>query len=194
MSDVLKSLATILCGTGALGAIGFGILFLTKGGILKAVEQAGVREIEKLRSELASAFEKERHLTENRRERWTVVTSMTDDMVNSKHRALRVPGDNPCKDVRPPERGAGKAKQFLYPSEFLQFVSCERIPMRWRRALAVAVYTYARDGELRELRWDGGDVDLEHGVLSITRAYNQSTKRVEATKTDTRAGSPLSYR
>jgi hypothetical protein len=47
----------------------------------------------------------------------------------------------------------------------------------------VATYTYARDGELRELRWDGGDVDLEHGVLSITRAYNQSTKKVEATKT-----------
>jgi integrase len=118
---------------------------------------------------------------------WTVVTSMADEMVNAKRRELRVRQDNPYKDVRPPERGSRKAKQYLYPSEFLALVSCDDVPLRWRRAVAVAVYTYARDGELRELRWDGGDVDLEHGVLSITRAYNQSNKRVEETKTgDTR--------
>ncbi len=76
-----------------------------------------------------------------------------------------------------------KAKQFLYPSEFLKFVSCPRVPFSWRRAVALAVYTYARDGELRAIRWDGGDVDLEHGVLSITRAYSQSLKRVSQTKT-----------
>ena len=56
-------------------------------------------------------------------------------------------------------------------------------PMAPRRAVALAVYTYTRDGELRVLRWDGGDIDLEHGVLSITRAYNRRAKTVKGTKT-----------
>jgi integrase len=114
---------------------------------------------------------------------WTVVTSMFDDTKNSKKVALRVREDNPCSEVRPPDRGAKKQKQYLYPSEFLAIVSCARVPLRWRRAVAVAVYTYARDGELRALAWNGGDVDLEHGALSITRAFNQNTKKIEQTKT-----------
>jgi hypothetical protein len=63
----------------------------------------------------------------------------------------------------------------LFPSEFVKFVSCEHVPLRRRRAVALAIWTYTRDGELRVLRWDGGDVDLEHGVLSITRAYGRTT-------------------
>jgi integrase len=114
---------------------------------------------------------------------WSLATSMADDMVNSKCRDLRVRTDNPTEKVRAPERGNEKAKQYLYPSEFLQFVSYEKIPLRWRRAVALAVYTYTRDGELRVLRWNGGDLDLDHGVLSITRAYNRRTKTVKATKT-----------
>jgi integrase len=114
---------------------------------------------------------------------WTVITSMCSDMVSSKRRELRVRDDNATDKVRAPERGGHKAKQYLYPSEFLTFVSCDKIPLRWRRAVAVAVYTYTRDGELRVLRWDGGDVDLEHGVLSITRAYNRRTKDLKDTKT-----------
>ncbi len=104
---------------------------------------------------------------------WTLVTTMADDMVNSKRRELRIRSDNPCKDVRAPDRGANKAKQFLYPTEFLQFVSCEAVPLRWRRAVALAVYLFVRDGELRVLRWEAGDVDLDHGVLSITRAHDR---------------------
>jgi hypothetical protein len=50
---------------------------------------------------------------------------MCADMVSAKKRELRVREDNPCRDVKAPERGARKAKQYLYPSEFLQFVSCE---------------------------------------------------------------------
>jgi integrase len=114
---------------------------------------------------------------------WTVVTSMCADMMSAKKSALRVRDGNPCRDVKAPERGARKAKQYLYPSEFLAVVSCVRVPLRWRRAVALAVYTFVRDGELRALRWDGGDVDLDHGVLSITRAFNQNTKKLEQTKT-----------
>jgi len=114
---------------------------------------------------------------------WTLVTNMCDDTVNAKKRALRVRSDNPCRDVKPPERGERRARQYLFPSEFVKFVSCEQVPLRWRRAVALAIYTYTRDGELRVLRWDGGDVDLEHGVLSITRAYNRRAKTVKGTKT-----------
>jgi integrase len=112
---------------------------------------------------------------------WSLVTSMCDDMVNAKRREFRVRDDNPCRDVKPPERGTKKAKQYLFPSEFLKFVLCERVPLRLRRAVAICVYTFVRDGELRELRWDGGDIDLEHGTLSVTRAVTRAGK-VKATK------------
>ena len=118
---------------------------------------------------------------------WTACTSLFDEAVNSKKSALRVRQDNPCRDVRAPDRGAKKQKQYLHPSEVLAFLTCERIPLRWRRALAVGVYTFARDGELLALRCDAGDIDVVHGTLSITRAYNQQTKRIEQTKSgDTR--------
>lgn len=114
---------------------------------------------------------------------WTLVTTICGDMVNAKRRDFRVRSDNPSRDVKPPERGVRKAKQYLYPSEFLALVSCPDVPLSWRRAVAIAVYTFARDGELRALRWDAGDLDLEHGVLSITKAYNTDAKRVASTKT-----------
>jgi integrase len=113
---------------------------------------------------------------------WTLVTSMCADMVNAKKREFRTREDNPCRDVKPPERGVRKAKQYLYPSEFLKFVTCEDVPRRWRRAVAIAIYTYTRDAELRVAAW-AGDVDLDHGVLSITRAYNRRTKAIKGTKT-----------
>jgi site-specific recombinase XerC len=114
---------------------------------------------------------------------WTLLTSLCGDMVNAKKRSLRTRDDNPCTNVRAPERGADKAKQFLFPSEFLKFVSCEDVPLRWRRAVVRAIYTATRDAELRVLRWDSGDVDMAHGVLSITRAYNRRTGKVAETKT-----------
>ncbi|MGA2448065.1 MAG: hypothetical protein ABTD50_05265 [Polyangiaceae bacterium] len=43
---------------------------------------------------------------------WTVVTTMADDMVNAKSSTLRIREANPCKDVRPPDRGVKKAKQY----------------------------------------------------------------------------------
>jgi integrase len=112
---------------------------------------------------------------------WTLVTNTCADMVSAKKRDFRVRDDNPCRDVKPPERGARKAKQYLYPSEFLTFVTCEDVPLRLRRAVVIAIYTFVRDGELRELRWDGGDIDMDHGTLSITRALAR-TGAVKSTK------------
>ncbi len=112
---------------------------------------------------------------------WTLVTSMAADMVNAKKRELRTREDNPCRDVKPPERGARKAKQYLYPSEFLKFVTREDIPRRWRRAVALAIYTYTRDAELRVLR----ERDIDHGIVDITRAFNRrKPTEVKGTKSD----------
>jgi integrase len=83
--------------------------------------------------------------------------------------------------LKPPERGARRAKQYLYPSEFLQFVSCEKVTLRWRRAAALAIYTYTRDAEVRVLR----ESDIDHGIIDITRAFNRrKPKEVKGTKSD----------
>jgi hypothetical protein len=107
---------------------------------------------------------------------WTLVTSMCSDMVNAKKRELRMREDNPCRDVKPPERGERKSKQYLYPSEFLKFVSCASVPLKLRRAAAISVYTFVRDGELRALRWDGGDVDMAHGTLGTHMGVTRGSR------------------
>ncbi|MGD0680079.1 MAG: tyrosine-type recombinase/integrase [Polyangiaceae bacterium] len=106
---------------------------------------------------------------------WVVATKMVADAAGSKLDELRVRDDNPAVGVEGPDRGARKAKQFLYPSEFLTLAACPAVPLDARRAVAIAIYTYLRDGELRALRWDGGDIDLEHGVLSVTKALRHRT-------------------
>ncbi len=119
---------------------------------------------------------------------WTLVTKMFDDCVNSKNRLLRVRDDDPTDGIRPPERGDSKAKQFLYPSEFSKLVSCVAnsakgrplVPVRFRTLYAAATYTFARAGELEALTWD--DVDLEHGVIHITKAVDRRTSKVKSTK------------
>ena len=72
---------------------------------------------------------------------WTLVTSMCCDMVTAKKREFRVRQDNPCRDVKPPERGSRKAKQYLYPSEFLTFVSCDVYRATPTGARTLAIYT-----------------------------------------------------
>jgi hypothetical protein len=48
---------------------------------------------------------------------WANVTKMFRDAQNAKQKDLRVREDNPCDRVAPPDRGAHKAQQFLYPNE-----------------------------------------------------------------------------
>jgi hypothetical protein len=70
-----------------------------------------------------------------------------------------------------PDRGTEKGKQFLYPLEFRQFVQCADVPLRWRRVVAVAIYLYMRDGELRVL--DCEDVDGEHLSVQSPRRWTR---------------------
>ena len=73
-----------------------------------------------------------------------------------------------------------REKQFLYPSELIQLVSYPGLPVRWRRAIALAVYLFPRHGELRALRWES--VDLEHGSVHFHESFERRTREVKSTK------------
>lgn len=115
---------------------------------------------------------------------WMLVSKMFREAVRSKSVALRVRTDNPCTDVAAPDRGARKAKAYIYPSELLTFLACPDVPLRWRRMVAVSVYLGLRAGELDALEWE--DIDLEHGIVNVHRALDRSRPgMVKATKTGT---------
>lgn len=111
---------------------------------------------------------------------WTLITKMFDDAVNSKNRSLRVRTDDPSDGVRPPERGDAKAKQFLYPSEFLKLVSCDAtsadarplVPLRFRILYAAATYTFAR----RRAR--GAHVGRHRRFAATTRCASNSVRGI----------------
>jgi integrase len=120
---------------------------------------------------------------------WVLVSKMCKDMVDAKRRELRVRDDNPAARVHPPERGEARAKNYLYPSEFRRLVECQAIRVKFRMLYAVAVYTYARGGELAALEWS--DVDLEHGIIHITKSVDAETRKVKSTKTGTTRRVPI---
>ncbi len=116
------------------------------------------------------------------RNAWGLVTKMFADASGGKVKALRVRPDNPAAGIAATDRGVKKTKTYLYPSEFLALVRCAEVPMRWRRLFALAIYSYARAGELAALRW--GAVDLERGVIHIHQSQDRFRKRgtIKATK------------
>lgn len=88
--------------------------------------------------------------------------------------------DNPCADIDPPDRGEHKQKQWLYPSEFLTLVVCEKVPLRWRQLYALLTYTYLRANELTVLEWS--DVDLDAGTIHVTKAWDERAEKVAPPK------------
>jgi len=111
---------------------------------------------------------------------WATATKMSADACESKLDALRVRDDDPFRRVAGPDEGSPRSKQFLYPSEFLRFVSCRDVPIGWRLAVTQAIYLYPRDGEHRVLRH--ADVDLDHGVVNIARAWDRRAREIKSTK------------
>jgi integrase len=105
---------------------------------------------------------------------------------------LRVRSDNPCADVEGPDRGDTKAKQFLWPAMFLAFARDDRIPISWRRLLALSAYLYVRPEEMAALEWD--DVRIEEGFVLVHRAmamHSTDRGRVKSTKTGTTRRIPI---
>jgi integrase len=120
---------------------------------------------------------------------WGLAKKAFDDACHCKTLALRVRSDNPAAGVRGPDRGERTAKQYLYPSEFLALVSCERVPVRWGRIFALASYLYVRAGELEALEWE--DIDLKRGIVNVHRAVDRQRGGTKATKTDTPRRFPI---
>lgn len=116
---------------------------------------------------------------------WGLVSKAFDDAARAKDPTLRVRADNPAENVRGPDRGSRKDKTFLYPSEFLELWTHPLVPLRWKRMVAVAVYTALRSSELRALRWP--DVDLEHGVIHVHVQRRKTDGPVSRLKSHTRA-------
>lgn len=100
---------------------------------------------------------------------WSTVTQICSDATEHDDDAIRCRDYDPSERVRGPKRGLRKEKQALRPHEALKFVGCTKVPLLWRAVLAVAVYTYLRDGELRVLLCR--DVQLENEIISVTKAW-----------------------
>lgn len=112
---------------------------------------------------------------------WGDVTRAFDEAVNSKDRSLRVLTKDPSDGVRGPDRGDTREKPFLFPTEIVALLSCEAVPLYWRRLYAVAAYTGARSNELAALT--AADVDLEHNTINISKQIDRETGLPKVTKT-----------
>lgn len=112
---------------------------------------------------------------------WGIATKMFNDAVESKVASLRVLEASPFANVKGPDRGEAKAKQWLYPVEAATLLACEAVPFRWRRIYALAIYLYLRPGELAGLEW--GDVHLGLGYVNVHQALDLKTGEIGPTKT-----------
>jgi integrase len=118
---------------------------------------------------------------------WAVVTAMFRDAFASKRKDLRILPTNPALGVLPPDGPDAVEKQWLFPDELRQLLTCAEVPVWRRRMYAVCVFCFCRPGEVLALLWGAG-LDVPHGMVRINRAYNSEKKRFnEYTKTgDTR--------
>lgn len=115
---------------------------------------------------------------------WSCLTSSFKAACSSKRRDLRARTDNPCIGVEPPgdrDSRQSRRKTFLYPKEAAALLACETLESEWREVYACALYLYVRPGELRVLTW--GDVDLDAGLVQVTKAWDYEECRVKPPKT-----------
>jgi integrase len=121
---------------------------------------------------------------------WAVARALFRDAQKAKDVTLCVRPDNPAQGIAGPDVGAKKTKTYLWPSEFLTLAGSERVPVRWGRLFALAVYTFARAGELAALRWE--DVDLDHRTIHVHRSEDRVRKSgIKATKSETARRIPI---
>jgi integrase len=114
---------------------------------------------------------------------WGLVTKLFSDARRAKDRALRVRTDNPTADVAPPDRVPERDGPVLYPGELLALVACPRVPLRWRRLFALAVYTCARRAELAAL--ECGSIDLVRNTLHLHQTTDRKGRVLKRLKTKT---------
>lgn len=111
---------------------------------------------------------------------WGLISKLFTDASCGKPRDLRVREDDPTERVMPPDRGARKGKQFLYPSEMQRLLECDAVEVAVRQVYALAVFLYPREGELEALHCE--DIDLVHGTVHFHRARHADTGEIRETK------------
>ncbi|MDI1484491.1 site-specific integrase [Polyangium sp. y55x31] len=112
---------------------------------------------------------------------WLAVHKLFRDASSAKNLALRVRKDNPAQGVVGPDLGTHRSKVYLFPVEFLQLASCEKVPLEMRRLATLAIYLYSRISEILRLRWT--DVNLQEGVIYVRRSFDNARKQEKGTKT-----------
>ncbi len=122
---------------------------------------------------------------------WTIVTKMFSDAQRGRVRALRVRADNPTAGVAGPDPAlrVQRRKSYLYPTEFLQLLSSEKVPVRWARIYALAVYTYGRAGEQAALTCE--DVDLQARKIELVKQLDAKTGELRETKESAKYAIPI---
>ena len=90
--------------------------------------------------------------------------------------------ENPASGVPGPDRGNKKAKTYLYPSELIRLVSCDMVPLLWRRMYALAAYLFVRASELDVLGWDDFDMATSPPTVRIHRAWDEERQQTKPTK------------
>lgn len=119
---------------------------------------------------------------------WTLVVKAFDDASRAKVRVMRVREDNPTTGVRGPERGGKRSKAVLFPSEALRYFRAANVPLGLRRAVALAIYTGMRSGELRLARSRPGTWSERASYLRVGDALRgrraRTTPRGPSPRTD----------
>lgn len=138
-------------------------------------------ELETLRDDLDELVRDGRMAWKTALNTWGIIRKLFAEAAGAKKRELRVRPDDPAQGVQPPDRGRARARTHLYPSELAAVLTTPRVELRLRRLFALAVYSYARIGELAALT--AADVDLVHGVLDVHKAIDGKTGKVHAPKT-----------
>ena len=108
--------------------------------------------------------------------------AMDPDLLDPGERALAKRRSRE-EDERALASGEKSSEPFVFPAEFDRLMRADAVPLAWREIHAVAAFTYLRPGELRVLRWS--DVDLEHGLIAVTRAWDSRELHEKAPKTRT---------
>jgi len=111
---------------------------------------------------------------------WGTVTKAFDDASEGKVLELRCRDDNPAAKVRGPYRGVETEQVHLFPSEFMQLVTCASVPVFRRRYYTIAIYCYLRPGELEALAWS--DIDLAREIVHVRHGMDRKTDEVTAPK------------
>jgi integrase len=138
-------------------------------------------DVEDVRDRLDRAIDAReiRHTTA--RNVWSALIGALKAAYAARDRSVRVLTSPLHFGILPPKRGESRRRPWLYPREWLAFVTCAAVPLAFRRTCALALYTGLRPGELRALTW--ADVDLEARTLSVSKAWDPQTRSAKPPKT-----------